>query len=160
MAFVIARADGRFEIRESRATDRGPRARTLVSFDVLTEDVLDVAVERARALIDRPAVRAKAVALGAPYARDRAAATMRKLIGQLRRGDRPPAALVSLLRAELPRAPRSWPDSLDGAAEWIGRSDVARGDALRDLLALASAVPHRRRKDTLEFPPIHTRSTR
>jgi hypothetical protein len=156
MAFVVAKRDGRFEIRESRMTDRGPRARSLATFEVLTDDVLDLAVARAHALVDRGAVMRKAGALGAAVVRDPAAATARTLVAQLRRGDRLPAALVAELRRLLPRATANRLDSLEGAGDWVGRSDVERGAALRDLLSLASAIPTRERPGRLAFPPIRS----
>lgn len=47
MAYVVARKDGRFEIRESHQTAKGPRARTLASFHVLDAAVLASAAGRA-----------------------------------------------------------------------------------------------------------------
>lgn len=47
MAFIVARPRGRFEIRESVHTDRGPRSRSLANFAVLTGDVLRTAAGRA-----------------------------------------------------------------------------------------------------------------
>ncbi len=47
MAYVVARKDGRFEIRESHQTAQGPRARTLASFHVLDAAVLATAATRA-----------------------------------------------------------------------------------------------------------------
>jgi hypothetical protein len=47
MAYVVARKDGRFEIRECRQTAKGPRARTLASFRVLDAAVLAAAATRA-----------------------------------------------------------------------------------------------------------------
>ena len=40
MAYVVARPKGRFEIRESVHTPKGPRARSLANFPELTDDVL------------------------------------------------------------------------------------------------------------------------
>ena len=48
MAYVVTRPRGRFEIRESVHTDKGPRARSLASFTELSDEVL------ARALEARP----------------------------------------------------------------------------------------------------------
>jgi hypothetical protein len=56
MAYVVARRGGRFEIRESLHTAKGPRARTLAGFGVLTEDVLGVAARRAQRPFDTEAV--------------------------------------------------------------------------------------------------------
>ena len=41
MAFVVRRPKGRWEIRESFVGPSGPRARTLASFRVLSEDVIE-----------------------------------------------------------------------------------------------------------------------
>ena len=40
MAYVVARPRGRFEIRESVHTPKGPRARSLANFAHLTDEVL------------------------------------------------------------------------------------------------------------------------
>jgi hypothetical protein len=68
MAFVIARRGGRFEIRESVQTQRGPRARTLANFSVLTEEVLRRAAGRASREFDQASVIASAIRRGAPLA--------------------------------------------------------------------------------------------
>lgn len=56
MAYVVARRGGRFEIRESVHTAKGPRARTLAGFSVLTEDALAAAARRAQRPFDAGAV--------------------------------------------------------------------------------------------------------
>jgi hypothetical protein len=66
MAFVVGRRDGRFEIRESLQSAKGPRARTLANFGVLTMDVLLRAEDRASRPFDRFAVQGSAVRHGAP----------------------------------------------------------------------------------------------
>jgi hypothetical protein len=60
MAYVVARPKGRFEIRESLHTPNGPRARSLVGFDVLTDEVLTTAAGRAT----RPFMAAAVIASG------------------------------------------------------------------------------------------------
>ena len=60
MAYVVARPKGRFEIRESVYTPKGPRARTLANFEELTDKVLDTARHRASRPFDPDAVRASA----------------------------------------------------------------------------------------------------
>ena len=47
MAYVVARPKGRFEIRESVHTPKGPRARSLANFEQLTDEVLDPRRRRA-----------------------------------------------------------------------------------------------------------------
>ena len=66
MAFVVARPKGRFEIRESLHTPDGPRARSLVGFDVLTDEVVAKAARRAQRPFDVEAVLASGRRAGAP----------------------------------------------------------------------------------------------
>jgi hypothetical protein len=65
MAYVVARRNGRFEIRESLHTPSGPRARTLAGFGVLSEEVLARAGARARRPFDPAAVLASGRRAGA-----------------------------------------------------------------------------------------------
>jgi hypothetical protein len=65
MAFVVKRSGGRYEIRESLQTEKGPRARTLLNFATLTQEALDRAAGRARTSFDRTAVVASAARRGA-----------------------------------------------------------------------------------------------
>jgi hypothetical protein len=66
MAYVVARPKGRFEVRESLHTPRGPRARSLAGFDVLTDEVLAAAAARSTRPFDAEAVLASARRAGAP----------------------------------------------------------------------------------------------
>ena len=68
MAYVVARPKGRFEIRESLHTPKGPRARSLANFEVLTNEVLTTARARAVRPFDPAAVLAAADRAGAPVA--------------------------------------------------------------------------------------------
>jgi hypothetical protein len=52
MAYVVGRSAGRFEIRESVHTTKGPRARSLANFGILTDQVLAVAAGRAERPFD------------------------------------------------------------------------------------------------------------
>lgn len=63
MAFLVARKDGRFEIRELLATEAGAQARTLASFRELDDDVLDRAAANARRPFDPDAIRERAAEL-------------------------------------------------------------------------------------------------
>ena len=69
MAYVVARRNGRFEVRESQHTPRGPRARSLAGFSVLTGEVLATAARRAIRPFDAGAVIASARRARAPVAR-------------------------------------------------------------------------------------------
>src|SRR6516162_7999350 len=60
MAYVVSRPRGRFEIRESVHTPRGPRARSLANFSRLTDEVLAIARRRASRPFDAEAVRVSA----------------------------------------------------------------------------------------------------
>jgi hypothetical protein len=65
MAYVVARPNGRFEVRESVHTPRGPRARSLAGFEVLTDEVLVKAARRAQRPFDANAVIASGKRAGA-----------------------------------------------------------------------------------------------
>lgn len=159
MAFVVKRADGRFEIRESFVTPAGPRARTLAPFRVLTDEVIERARSLARRPFDAAKIKRRAAELRVPQAEGSVAVTTRKLVAHLRHGEQPPPALVAALTRALPSPPEVIrPDSLDGALEWIEADLALRGRTLRDLLQLASALPQRRRGD-LVFPRLSTTPT-
>jgi hypothetical protein len=66
MAYVVGRPRGRFEVRESVHTPKGPRARTLAGFRELTDEVLAKGRGRAVRPFDAAAVIASAEAAGAP----------------------------------------------------------------------------------------------
>jgi hypothetical protein len=68
MAFVVARPNGRYEVRESLHTPKGPRARSLASFEVLTDEVLATAAQRATRPFDAGAVIASGERAGSPVA--------------------------------------------------------------------------------------------
>jgi hypothetical protein len=158
MAFVVARKGGRFEIRESVATSRGPRARTLVSFRTLDDDVIARARARARGRLDVEKIRARALTLAIPERADAAAVTACRLIGELRRGEAVPPRLAAELRSLLAQPTGEMPDSLDDVIEWVGVDDGQRGRAARELHAFASAFPPTPRAEKpLEFPRIRTR---
>jgi hypothetical protein len=94
MAYVVGRRGGRFEIRESFHTSKGPRSRTLVGFNVLSDDILAAAARRAQRSFDAEAVihsarragaRVQVVTSGASRARDRflsGSRTMARTVGQ------------------------------------------------------------------------------
>jgi hypothetical protein len=65
MAYVVARPKARFEIRESVHTPKGPRARSLANFAVLTDAVVTAAKARAHRPFNAEAVRAGAERVGA-----------------------------------------------------------------------------------------------
>lgn len=132
----MRRANGRFEIRESVHTPKGPRARTLATFRRLTEEALAHAASRSQRPFDARSVVAAARRAGAPVARGAAAAPVgsayRRFVDSSRRMAR----------------------SLEHAGS--GKS-VDPGLALIELLGFAEQVRRsqpRRRSEPLRFPPL------
>jgi len=132
MAFVVARRNGRFEVRESLHTADGPRARSLAGFDVLTDQVLAKAARRAERPFDVEAVLASGRRAGAPVA----GAT----------GD----------RRDTPDPPNRFVEASRRMALALQRPPVLRpadpGTALIDLLGFADAVT--RNQPVRPFQPL------
>lgn len=156
MAHVIARRDGRFEIRESEATPAGPRSRTLATFRSLSPEVLNHAAGRARRPFDRARLEARANELGILRAPAPEARLARELIAGTHRGRRPPPVLAAILRDELEDPGVAVPDTLPPLLDWLDAQPEYRGRVLRDLLQLASRLPQRRRPALLDFPRINS----
>ena len=155
MAYLTARGDGRFEIRESIRTDRGPRARSLATFRELTPTVIATARANARGPIDDDELRRLARRAGAPVAESAVDSSAAALYRELSRGARLRAPLARLIAAQLHSSDS--PTAAERAAgEWLGRSAHERGRALIDLLGLADALPARRRDPDLHFPRLAT----
>lgn len=138
MAYVVARPNGRFEIRESEHTPKGPRARTLASCRVLTESVLAVAADKARRPFDAQSVLLSAARAGAPVEQtpptEQEARTAR-------------SAFVAASRRMARTTSRPRPD----------RAQVDPGAALIELLGFADAVAcsqPQRPASPLAFPPL------
>lgn len=120
MAYVVARRSGRFEIRESLHTAKGPRSRTLAGFSTLTDDVLSAAARRAQRPFDSDAVlrsgrragaRVEIARSGSSRARDRflagsenMAASVSRTPTAAARGDAGAALLELLGFADMVRA--------------------------------------------------------
>jgi hypothetical protein len=161
MAFIVPTKPGRYEIRESASTPKGPRSRTLVSFRELDSAVVEKARERATKAIDVAELQRAARRVGVPVSRppiDRAA---RELIAELAKGRQPDPTLRHMLldllrngyRDGAEPSPRS--EAEHGVAEWMAASPDERGKALVDLLLLADALPHGGRKGKpLRFPRL------
>jgi hypothetical protein len=134
MAYVVSRPRGRYEIRESVHTPKGPRARSLANFATLTDEVLRRARKRATRPFDADAVRASAARAGAPTPRRRQG-DMRKFAESSRR-------MAAALETQPPGA---------------GSPSRDPGDALIDLLDLVaqvSAFGPPRRPEPLRFPSL------
>jgi hypothetical protein len=176
MAYVTARKNGTWEVRESASTPAGPRSRTLASFRTLSDDTIAHARARASKPLEAEDVRAAARRAGAPVdlaTADRAAAD---LLRELADGHHPHPILQALLidalqegppqrLGEAPPArseqeganvlPFEGPHNARASAAWLTRTPAERGATLEDLLSLASHLPHGRRVgERLRFPRL------
>jgi hypothetical protein len=159
MTYVIRKPSGRWEIRESVHTASGPRARTLASFRVLTDDVLDRAAGAATRPFQRERVWTAAWRAGTPLGASTADDAARTLLAEAAAGRLPAPALRRLVVNRLCGAgPLPELASGDSGAEWAGASLEERGRALWDLLELTDHVPVRRR-GALRFPRLTGRSS-
>ena len=144
MAYVIARPKGRYEIRESVHTPKGPRARSLANFARLDDEVLARAQARASRPFDAEAVRAAAVR----------AASARTTTSPASRPDptprhRRPEAL------QFVQASRRMARTLERAPDPVARQDP--GDALIDLLGFVAQIGAFRSpgaSEPLRYPPL------
>lgn len=162
MAFLAQRPNGSWELRESAASPRGPRARTLVSFRRLGPEEIDRAVERSGAGLTPDEVIEIARRAGAPVERPEAEAAAAALLEALARGETLPdqwrESLVAALDPEgaPPEASRR-NHELGDARLWVNASLERRGRALQDLLRLADNIRTRRRPDPAPaFPGFST----
>lgn len=165
MAYIVPTKRGGYEVRESRSTPKGPRSRTLASFRELDDTVIRKARARAAKPPEPEELRQAALRVGAPVAEepvDKAARETLRLLAtggsldpMLRR------LLLDALQAEHRRAgppadisPSETSDAARSATQWIGASPQARGEALRELLDLADALPFEIRSDGIDFPRL------
>jgi hypothetical protein len=154
MAYVVARPGGKYEIRESIQSPRGPRPRTLARFRDLDDATLERAAAAATTAFDRERVLASARRAGVAPPSPSVDQAARHLLLELRAGRRPSPGLRRLLIDALD--PESTPtlEAGDSIAHWIGVDAGERGRTLRDLLDLADRIPHRRR-GPLRYPTRH-----
>lgn len=142
MAFVVRRPGGRFEVRESHATPRGPRARTLATFTTFDDAAVALVIERAETPVDVHALVHAARRAGAPVAVGATPVDIaaRALLAELRAGRRPAPVLAAAL-ADAVDAHTDVSDTARAAAAWCGATPEERGEALRDLLLLSDRLP-------------------
>jgi hypothetical protein len=147
MAFVTPIRNGAFEVRESRSTPDGPRSRTLASFRELDEATIEKTIERAEKPLSREELVRGALRAGATVSVPPVDEAARALLRSIARGEHPDRKLRRLLLGSLAGEGSS-------AEEWLGASSAEHGNALRDLLLLADAVPTRRRSNKIAFPRL------
>jgi hypothetical protein len=158
MAFVVARPGGTWEIRESRVTATGPRARTLATFRTLTPEAIEHARARSSRPVDARELRELAVRAGAPVNAHAPNQIAAELLGELATGTHPRPALRKLLMDALRPGGEAVSDSARAATRWIAASPAQRGETLRDLLLLADQLPARRASSRKRFPRIESAS--
>jgi hypothetical protein len=165
MAFIVATKPGRFEVRESVSTPKGPRSRTLASLSELTPEVIEKARRRAKRSFDEAALREAALRVGAPVAEPPVDRAARETLRLLARGKRLDPMLRRLLadalgdeeRYDRPRDPEALVSAeARSASEWAGADSGERAEALRQLLELADALPVRRRHPEIGFPRLRS----
>jgi len=163
MAYVVATHPGRFEVRESKATDKGPRSRTLVTFRELTDEVIEKVQATAAKAPTAEELKKAALRAGAPIQASELDEAAKNALRRIASGDRPRPLLRRLLLDALlgengddqpsgSAAPIS--AAARSASEWIGAAPKERADALRDLLELADALPIRSRPHEIGFPRL------
>jgi hypothetical protein len=165
MAFVVPTKAGRFEIRESASTPKGPRSRTLASFRELDNAVIEKARSRAAKKLYEEDLRRAARRVGAPVARSPVDQAARELISELAKGRSPSPTLRHMLLGLLERGFRDSREQSErdeaehDVAEWMAATPEERGRALVDLLLLADALPHGGRKGKpLRYPRLDSTS--
>jgi len=165
MAYVVATKPGRFEVRESVSTPKGPRSRTLAGFRELTSET----IETVRAKSEKPPTAADlthlALRAGAPVRGSDLDEAARETLRRIASGEQPDPKLRRLLidalsepnsREQSSRPKGAISDAARAAAQWVGVSSEDRAAALRELLELADALPIRLRPHEIGFP--HLRS--
>jgi hypothetical protein len=165
MAYLVRRNADRVEIRESRATPRGPRSCTLASFSgPLTPDALERAASRATRPFDAGRLVRRARATGIAVASRSREPEARALLARLHRGDPIDPVLAGLLQRALAAvATAPAPEAIADVSDWVGTSAAERGAALRDLLdtygRIAASRPPRRERPRSFFPRFSSAGT-
>jgi hypothetical protein len=142
-------------VRESRSTPRGSRSRTLATFKVLDDDVLDHAEARAERPFHRQAVIAAAHRLHAPIAPSGVDLRAANLIIELDGGHAMRPGLRRLLQKRLRDEP---PDPADHHLErmlpWMRATAEERSETIVELLGVVDAMPGRDWPRRYTFPHL------
>lgn len=160
MAYVVPTKRGTFEVRESHATPKGPRSRTLATFREMTDEVIEKARSRASKPLETEELRSAAARAGALVPGSPVDHAARETLRLLAGGERLDPMLRTLLLDALDPGgrtaarPETVSDAARSATEWIGASLERRGEALRDLLELTDALPVLIRSDEIDFPRL------
>jgi hypothetical protein len=136
------------------STPDGPRSRTLASFRVLTDEVIERALASSANDLAADEIRCAALRAGAPVAREAPLAAAADLLGELSRGARLPPRWRALLGALIDGHEGEPTDSERAAAAWADATLEQRGAALWDLLLLADRIGTGRRGRPRRFPRL------
>jgi hypothetical protein len=152
MAYAVRRPNGRWELRRSEATEAGPRSETLLTFRELTDAGILHAIQRADGGLTAEQVKSAVRRAGGPIALAPARRSALELLRELRAGAALPETWQEALRDSLSGGGQR-KEMADTIVSWADASLEQRGDALRDLLLLADAIPTRQsRGDSSRFP--------
>jgi hypothetical protein len=165
MAYVVATKPGRFEVRESASTPKGPRSRTLAGFREMTAET----IAKVQAKSEKPPSAAElthsALRAGAPVRGSDLDEAARETLRRIASGEQPDPKLRRLL-IDVLSEPNSETqasgsksvisDAARAAAQWVGVSSEDRAAALRELLELADALPIRLRPHEIGFPRLRS----
>jgi len=156
MAYIVSGKGHSWEVRESAATKKGPRSKTLATFSILTADVLERASSRSAKPLDRRALEKAARRLGAAVAVPELDRAARELLGELTKGDRPRPVLSRLLLQALGNEQDNVSDAARSAAQWISATLEDRAAAIWDLLLLSDKLPAPGRGSEHAFPRLNS----
>ena len=138
MAYLVKRKNGSWEIRESRQTEAGPRARTLATFREPTFEVIRRALERSEQGLMERELRSRLREAGIPFPAAEADIFARELLGEIAEGRLPSPALRRLLLDAIGKAEQQAQETVP---DWIFKSYEEKGRDLWDLLLLADSLP-------------------
>jgi hypothetical protein len=146
MAFVVKRKDGSWEIRESRHTEKGPRAFTLVTLREETPDLILRARERSKAGFLESELRRKLDEAGVPPVMTDTDRAARQLLFELETKGPPSEGLRKALLEKLgysTEPPHA--DEDEAGLQRIGR-------IFEDVLDLAVELPYEPADDIAQVP--------
>lgn len=165
MAYVVATKPGRFEVRESATTPKGPRSRTLASFREMTAETIEKVQAKSEKSPSAADLTHSALRAGAPVRGSDLDEAARETLRRIASGEQPDPKLRRLLidalsgpssETQTSGSKSGISDAARAAAQWVGVSSEDRAAALRELLELADALPIRLRPHEIGFPRLRS----
>jgi hypothetical protein len=154
VAYVVARPKARFEIRESVHTPKGPRARSLANFAVLTDDVVAAARARASRPFNAQAVRTAAARVAARVAAQVETQVETQVQAQVEAQVDVPGTSDSPAMRHFVESSRRMAATLERPPSGPRRD---AGESLIELMGFADAIARMRparEPEPLTFPPL------